>query len=94
EDGIALAVLLEGRDPAEVPAILPQYETMRRVRTDVIQAEARKNGLRFDSKYEDLEQRDREVANSAAFRRWLFDYDVQSAAISQRAHSKDLPAHR
>jgi salicylate hydroxylase len=94
EDGIALAVLLEGRDPAEVPAILPQYETMRRVRTDVIQAEARKNGLRFDSKYEDLEQRDREVANSAAFRRWLFDYDVQNAAISQRAHSKDLPAHR
>jgi 2-polyprenyl-6-methoxyphenol hydroxylase-like FAD-dependent oxidoreductase len=74
EDGIALAVLLEGRDPVEMPAILPQYEKMRRVRTDVIQAEARKNGLRFDSKYEDLEQRDREVANSAAFRRWLFDY--------------------
>jgi hypothetical protein len=32
-----------------VPAILPQYEKMRRVRTDVIQAEARKNGLRFDT---------------------------------------------
>jgi salicylate hydroxylase len=85
EDGIALAVLLEGRDPAEVPAILTQYETMRRVWTDVIQAEARKNGLRFDSKYDDLEQRDREVANSAAFRRWLFDYDVENAAIAQRA---------
>lgn len=94
EDGIALAVLLEGRDPAEVPATLPQYETMRRVRTDVIQAEARKNGLRFDSKYEDLEQRDREVANSAAFRRWLFDYDVENAAIDQRARSQDLPARR
>src|SRR3954454_23786604 len=94
EDGIALAVLLEGRDPAEVPATLPQYETMRRVRTDVIQAEARTNGLRFDSKYEDLEQRDREVANSAAFRRWLFDYDVENAAIDQRARSQDLPARR
>lgn len=85
EDGIALAVLLEKRDPVEVPDVLLQYEQMRRVRTDVIQAEARKNGLRFDSKYEDLEQRDREVANSAAFRRWLFDYDVENAAIGQRA---------
>lgn len=85
EDGVALAVLLEGRKPADVSAILPQYEKMRRVRTDVIQAEARKNGLRYDSKYEDLGQRDREVADFAAFRRWLFDYDVEEAAIVQRA---------
>ncbi|WIW48439.1 FAD-dependent monooxygenase [Bradyrhizobium sp. 62B] len=85
EDGVALAVLLEGRKPADVSAILPQYEKMRRVRTDVIQAEARNNGLRYDSKYEDLGQRDREVADFAAFRRWLFDYDVEEAAIVQRA---------
>jgi len=85
EDGVALAVLLEGRKPADVSAILPQYEKMRRVRTDVIQAEARKNGLRYDSKYDDLGQRDREVADFAAFRRWLFDYDVEEAAIVQRA---------
>jgi salicylate hydroxylase len=86
EDGVALSVLLEGRDPAEVPDIIKQYETMRRVRTDVIQAEARKNGLRFDSKYESLEQRDREIANSRAFRQSLFDYDVEKAAIDARHH--------
>ncbi len=86
EDGVALSVLLEGRDPAEVPGIIKQYEKMRRVRTDVIQAEARKNGLRFDSKYESLEQRDREIANSRAFRQSLFDYDVEKAAIDARHH--------
>ena len=42
EDGVALAVLLEGRDSAEIPDILPKYERLRRVRTDLIQAEARK----------------------------------------------------
>ncbi len=52
EDGVALAVLLEGRDPTEVPAVALEYEKLRRPRTDVIQGEARKNGLRFDSKYE------------------------------------------
>jgi salicylate hydroxylase len=65
-----------------VPDILPQYEKMRRVRTDVIQAEARKSGLRYDSKYENLEERDREIKNSAAFRRSLFDYDVEEAAVA------------
>jgi salicylate hydroxylase len=82
EDGVALAVLLEGRDAAEVPDILPRYEKLRRVRTDLIQAEARQNGLRFDSRYESLEQRDREIANSAAFRKSLYDYDVEKAAIA------------
>ena len=82
EDGVALAVLLEGREPAEVPDILPCYEKLRRVRTDLIQAEARQNGLRFDSRYESLEQRDREIANSAVFRKSLYDYDVEKAAIA------------
>ena len=82
EDGVALAVLLEGRDPAEVPDIVQQYEKLRRVRTDIIQAEARKNGLRYDSKYANLDQRDREIANSGAFRKSLFDYDVEKVAIA------------
>jgi salicylate hydroxylase len=87
EDGVALSVLLEGRDGAEVPDIVKQYEQMRRVRTDVIQAEARKNGLRFDSRYESLAQRDREIANSRAFRQSLFDYDVEQVAIAARGES-------
>ena len=94
EDGVALSVLLEGRDPAEVPDIVQQYEKLRRVRTDIIQAEARKNGLRYDSKYANLAQRDREIANSGAFRKSLFDYDVEKVAIARprrktNAHSID-----
>ena len=81
EDGVALAVLLEGRDPDEIPTVLQQYEKFRRARTDAIQAEARKTGLRYDSKYENLEQRDREIANSGAFRKSLYDYDVEKAAV-------------
>src|SRR5947209_10660313 len=82
EDGVALSVLLEGRDPGEVPDILPRYENLRRVRTDLIQAEARKNGLRYDSRYASLAQRDEEVANAGVFRKSLYDYDVEKAAIA------------
>jgi salicylate hydroxylase len=82
EDGVALSVFLEGRNPDEVPRILQQYEKSRRARTDVIQAEARKTGLRYDSKYENLEERDREIANSGVFRKSLYDYDVEKAAVA------------
>ena len=85
EDGVALAVLLEGRDSDEIPNILQQYEKFRRARTDAIQAEARKTGLRYDSKYENLEQRDSEIANSGAFRKSLYDYDVEKAAVAHVA---------
>jgi salicylate hydroxylase len=91
EDGVALAVLLEGRESAEVPEIVSQYEKLRRARTDMIQAEARKNGLRYDSKYANLEQRDREIANAGAFRRSLFDYDVERAAIAHLSESRCSP---
>jgi salicylate hydroxylase len=91
EDGVALAVLLEGRAPAEVPDIVPQYEKLRRARTDVIQAEARKNGLRYDSKYANLDQRDREIANSGAFRRSLFDYDVEKVAMAHLSEDRRSP---
>ena len=85
EDGVALAVLLEGRDSDEIPNILQQYEQFRRARTDAIQAEARKTGLRYNSKYENLEQRDREIANSGVFRKSLYDYDVEKAAVAHVA---------
>jgi salicylate hydroxylase len=81
EDGVALAVFLEGRNSAEIAHALRQYEAFRRERTDVVQAEARRNGLRFNSRYENLKQRDQEIANSADFRKWLYDYDVEKAAI-------------
>lgn len=91
EDGVALAVLLQDRDISEVPELLKRYEQLRRARTDVVQAEARQNGLRYDSRYASLEQRDREIVNTAEFRKWLYDYDVEEAAlaISRRRSSAD-----
>jgi salicylate hydroxylase len=65
-----------------VPVIVPQYEKLRRARTDIIQAEARKNGLRYDSKYANLHQRDREIADLGTLRKSLFDYDVERVAIA------------
>ena len=91
EDGVALAVLLEGRERIEVADVVMQYEELRRARTDVIQAEARKNGLRFDSRYESLEQRDREIKNSTAFRKSLYDYDVEKVAIARRSEGQCPP---
>ena len=82
EDGVALAVFLEGRDSSEVADALRRYERFRRERTGIVQAEARRNGLRYDSRYPSLEQRDREVANAAVFRKWLYDYDVERAALA------------
>jgi salicylate hydroxylase len=82
EDGVALAVFLEGCDCAEIPEVLQLYEAFRRERTDVVQAEARKQGLRYDSRSGSLVQRDQEISRSVEFRRWLFDYDVEEAAIA------------
>jgi salicylate hydroxylase len=92
EDGVALAVFLEGRSRAEIPGVLPRYEKFRRARTDVVQAEARKNGLRYDSRSGSLEQRDKEIANSAIFRKWLYDYDVAVAALACLSESR-VAAH-
>jgi salicylate hydroxylase len=92
EDGVALAVLLEGCASADAPRMLRRYERLRRARTDMVQAEARQNGLRYDSKYQDLGQRDREIANSAAFRKTLYDYDVETAAAAARDDTTILSA--
>ena len=81
EDAVALGVLLEGRGSDEVPAVLGAYESLRRPRTSMIQAEARQNGKRYDSDYESIEQRDEEIRKTAiAFRKGLYDYDVEAAA--------------
>lgn len=91
EDGVALAKFLEGRNSDEITGLLPRYQQFRRVRTDMIQAEARQNGLRYNSRYKSLEQRDKEIANSAAFRKSLYDYDVEKAAVVELEDS-NVPA--
>jgi salicylate hydroxylase len=80
EDGMALATLLSRVDRASAPAALVTYERLRRERVADVQLGARKNGLRVDSMVEDLEQRDRELAAHADFRKHLYAYDVVPAA--------------
>ena len=88
EDGVALAIFLEGRSADEVSGILPQFEKFRRERTDVVQAEARRNGLRYDLRSGSLEERDKEIASSAIFRKWLYDYDVEKAATAYLSQAR------
>ena len=88
EDGVALAVFLEGQDSSDVAEALRRYESFRRERTGIVQAEARRNGLRYDLRYPSLEQRDREIANAAVFRKWLYDYDVERAALAYLDESR------
>ncbi len=86
EDGAALALVLDGTDRAGVPEALTTYEALRRPRTTEVQMGARANGLRYDSAYEDLDQRDAEIAASVAFRCWLYDYDVAAEPAAAAAH--------
>ncbi|MDB5571871.1 MAG: 2-polyprenyl-6-methoxyphenol hydroxylase [Hyphomicrobiales bacterium] len=80
EDGVALSVLLEGLSAAQAPAALAAYENLRRPRTAMVQSEARRNGMRYDSQYESLERRDEEIRHSFILRQNLYDYDVEQAA--------------
>ncbi|MBO9516067.1 MAG: FAD-dependent monooxygenase [Variovorax sp.] len=84
EDGTALAVLLQ-KCGGDVQAALQSYEALRRPRTSFVQAESRKNGMRYDSKYQDMAQRDREIANIAELRKSLYDYDIEKEAAEFRA---------
>ncbi|MCU1419055.1 MAG: 2-polyprenyl-6-methoxyphenol hydroxylase [Mycetocola sp.] len=89
EDGVALAVMLAGVGPEQAPHALQMYETLRRERTNQVQAWARVNGDRYDSAraYENLSRRDAEIAASVDSRLWLYDYDVEERA-SQLAASQ------
>jgi salicylate hydroxylase len=84
EDGVALAVFLENVSREDAPAALEAYERLRRPRTSEIQAGARANGTRYDSAYDDLARRDREIAESVNFRLWLYDYDAEKEAAAAR----------
>ncbi|PWV73951.1 salicylate hydroxylase [Prauserella marina] len=80
EDGVALAVLLAGKSRRDVRGALRSYEEFRRPRTAKVQEGARANGRRYDSQYEDLRQRDAEIASSGELRAWLYDHDVELRA--------------
>ncbi len=80
EDGMALATLLRGVEGDGVEPALQAYEHLRRERTTAVQRNARANGRRYDSGYEDLGQRDDEIRDSKTLRLWLYDYDAEAAA--------------
>lgn len=81
EDGVALATLLRGCGPAQVPQAFLTYESLRKPRTSAVQAAARANGRRYDSLYSDLGQRDAEISDAGRLRTWLYDHDVEKEAV-------------
>ncbi|MCI2422231.1 FAD-dependent monooxygenase [Saccharopolyspora sp. K220] len=80
EDAVALATLLATRDGNTAREALQAYESLRRPRVAEVQRGARANGQRYDSAYDDLNERDAEIAASVTFRSWLYDYDVEADA--------------
>jgi salicylate hydroxylase len=88
EDGIALAAFLAECDAGAAAGALRRYEAFRRERTDIVQAESRRNGLRYDSRSGSVAQRDREITNVVTFRKWLYDYDAEQAALAAMSESR------
>jgi salicylate hydroxylase len=78
EDAFALAAVLRGASPADVPAALRRYVQVRRRRTDVVQANSRSNGERYDQVNRTADGRDRELIDTRKLRAWLYDYDVEA----------------
>jgi salicylate hydroxylase len=82
EDAAALPIFLDRGKSDDIPNTLQDFERFRRKRTDFVQSEARRNGLRYDSRSGDISTRDREIANAAELRKWLYDYDVEKDALA------------
>jgi salicylate hydroxylase len=78
EDAFALAAVLKGASAADVPAALRHYAEVRRRRTDVVQANSRRNGERYDQVNRTADSRDRELMDTRKLRAWLYDYDVEA----------------
>ena len=78
EDAFALAAVLRDASSAEVPAALRHYARVRRRRTDVVQANSRRNGERYDQVNRTADTRDRELIDTRKLRAWLYDYDVEA----------------
>jgi salicylate hydroxylase len=80
EDGIALATVLSKADTHTAPHALQVYERVRRDRTARVQRTARMNGAHYDASSSDLSNRDRELANQARDRAWMWDCDAEAEA--------------
>jgi salicylate hydroxylase len=78
EDAFALAAVLRDASSADVPAALRHYAQVRRRRTNVVQANSRRNGERYDQVNRTADSRDRELVDTRKLRAWLYDYDVEA----------------
>jgi salicylate hydroxylase len=78
EDAFALAAVLKDASVADVPAALRHYAQVRRRRTDVVQANSRRSGERYDQVNRTADSRDRELIDARKLRAWLYDYDVEA----------------
>jgi 2-polyprenyl-6-methoxyphenol hydroxylase-like FAD-dependent oxidoreductase len=78
EDAFALAAALRDASPSDVPAALRRYAQVRRRRTDVVQANSRRSGERYDQVNRTAESRDRELIDTRKLRAWIYDYDVEA----------------
>ena len=78
EDAFALAAVLRDTSSADVPAALRHYAQVRRRRTNVVQANSRRNGERYDQVNRTADSRDRELVDTRKLRAWLYDYDVEA----------------
>ncbi|MFC8435855.1 FAD-dependent monooxygenase [Streptomyces sp. NPDC057253] len=81
EDGFALAAHLA--TAADISSALQAYEAQRRPRTSRVQHEARLNGRRYDSHFDDLEERDSQITNTVDLRLWLYDHDAELEALGK-----------
>jgi salicylate hydroxylase len=78
EDAFALAAVLKDAAAADVPGALRRYAQVRRRRTDVVQANSRRNGERYDQVNRTADGRDRELIDARTLRAWIYDYDVEA----------------
>ena len=78
EDAFALAAVLKDAAAADVPSALRRYAQVRRRRTDVVQANSRRNGERYDQVNRTADGRDRELIDARTLRAWIYDYDVEA----------------
>lgn len=85
EDGVVLARVLSEADSQTAPRALLTYERVRRERTARVQRSARDNGSRYDAAITDLSARDRELANQARDRAWMWDCDAEAEATAALA---------
>ena len=89
EDAFALAAVLKDATPADVPAALSRYARVRRRRTNVVQANSRSNGERYDQVNRTADNRDRELIDTKKLRAWLYDYDVEAEPDLARPAASD-----